>query len=172
MAGTFEHAEVDRSPAEAVSSVPAAPTPKPRGATGQSGRLTQDQLDFLDWLCTPADLRGQSQNEWERDHGYGPGTCSRWKNTNVGFRAALRQRFDDENSAPDVVQEVIRSLRDSAIRKGDTKAAVDWLRVTGNFVDRSIIQSTTNMPSEMSEDELVAELRQELERLEGRRQVQ
>lgn len=122
-----------------------------------SWKMPQIQSDFLDWLLSdPKDPA--SKNAWCEQNGLHPDTPKRWKR-DKRFNEEWDRRAKEKNISVDRVQSVVDSLHTAAVN-GDTKAASLYLQYIDRFTPKRIIRTEDAETKSLSDEDLLAELRQ------------
>ena len=122
-----------------------------------SWEMPDIQSKFLDWLLSdPRDPATRS--EWAAQEGVHPDTPKRWKRDRR-FQEEWDRRAREKNISVDRVQSVVDSLHRAAVN-GDVKAASLYLQYIDRFTPKRVVKVEDGDTSGMSDEELMAELRQ------------
>jgi hypothetical protein len=122
------------------------------------------QSKFLDWLLSdPRDPATRSA--WADEHGVHPDTPKRWKR-DKRFQEEWERRAREKNISVDRVQSVVDSLHRAAVN-GDVKAANLYLQYIDRFTPKRIVRTEDADTKSLSDDDLLAELRQLTEEFNG-----
>lgn len=122
------------------------------------------QSKFLDWLLS--DPRDPSNRTlWAEENGVHPDTPKRWKR-DKRFQEEWERRAREKNISVDRVQSVVDALHQAAIN-GDVKAANLYLQYIDRFTPKRIIRSEDTETKSLTDEDLLAELRQLTEEYNG-----
>lgn len=122
-----------------------------------SWQMPELQSKFLDWLLSdPKDPA--TKNEWCQLHGVHEDTPKRWKRDRR-FQEEWERRAREKNISVDRVQSVVDALHAAAVN-GDVKAANLYLQYIDRFTPKRVLQVEDRDTKGLSDDELIAELRQ------------
>ena len=115
------------------------------------------QSKFLDWLLSdPKDPA--TRNLWAAENGVHVDSTKRWKR-DKRFQEEWERRAREKNISVDRVQSVVDALHVAAVN-GDVKAASLYLQYIDKFIPKRIIRTEDAETKSLTDDELIAELRQ------------
>lgn len=130
--------------------------PKPRL---KKHRLTDRQQEYIEWLCTPPELRVPRTNDaWFRERGMDASTGRDWKQSPY-FVKAWNQRLRSLQVDPNNIDAVLTAMRERALA-GDVRAQTEWLKIAREFYPTSMeeeadVQDET-IATDLSDEELEA----------------
>jgi hypothetical protein len=118
--------------------------------------VSQNQRDFIEWLATPEPSRVPATiKDWAAERGVHHQTPTHWKRDRW-FRAAWDMRLQELNIDPDRIQRLVDAIYEKAL-KGDVPAQKLYLEYSKGFAPVQKVE-VHRAPSELSDEELAAEL--------------
>lgn len=119
--------------------------------------MPDKQSAFLDWLLSdPKDPA--TRVLWAQQNGVHVDSTKRWKR-DKRFQEEWERRAREKNISVDRVQSVVDALHNAAVN-GDVKAASLYLQYIDRFVPKRVVKVEDAETKGLSDDELMAELRQ------------
>lgn len=118
--------------------------------------LTQKQVDFIEWLCTPPAIREpKTQVEYARSVHCHHKTLAAWKR-DLDFKRAWDHRLTELQVDPENLEAVMAALFSKALKE-DTKAISMWMDVYRQFrpPPEPEVEEVTVL-SDLSDDDLQA----------------
>lgn len=119
-------------------------------------KLSEHQLDFIEWLCTPKAIREpKNQVQYGQQNHIHHKTLAKWK-TDLDFKRAWDHRLTELQVDPENLEAVMDALLSKALKE-DTKAISMWMDVYRQFrpAPEPEVEEVTVL-SELSDDELDA----------------
>lgn len=117
--------------------------------------LSDRQLHYLDWLCTPASERQPaSKAKYAVEFKTAETTLRRWEKLQP-FRSRWQERVDELVGSPERTQRLLDKLFDAAM-DGDVKSAALYFQVTGKMAPTAVTVTTKSSVAELSDEELDA----------------
>lgn len=115
--------------------------------------LDPRQEKYLQWLCTPQQLREPSSKEkYAAENSVDVTTLRRWEKKPM-FRAEWDKRVSDLQGSPERTQKLLDALYEAALG-GDNKAAQLYLQATNRFAPTQINVQHTQSLKEISDADL------------------
>lgn len=115
--------------------------------------LTQQQLDYLDWLSTaPSERTPGTKSAFAETLGVNRKTLNRWEQNKV-FRDQWEQRVSAIQGSPERTQRLLDTLYQAAL-DGDTKSAQLYLQATNRMAPPTVEIKNDRKSAELSDDEL------------------
>ena len=124
-------------------------------------RMSDKQMAFIEWLCTPEALRNpQRQKDWCTENHVTFGKPAEWRN-DPDFKLVWSRRMTELQVTPDRLAEILDSLHDQGV-KGNHQAAKLWISTVQAFMPK--VNPVEEAPSatalaDLSDDELEALVR-------------
>lgn len=117
--------------------------------------MTDRQLHYLDWLCTPpVERQPASKGKYSVEFKVAENTLRRWEKNEV-FRRQWQERVDATVGSPERTQNLLDKLYADAMG-GDVKAAQLYFSVTGKMAPQQVQVTSRKVASELSDEELDA----------------
>lgn len=117
--------------------------------------LSDRQLAYLDWLCTPpAERKPASKAKYCTEHRVAENTLRRWEKNEV-FRKQWQERVDQTVGSPERTQNLLDKLYADAMA-GDVKSAQLYFSVTGKMAPQQVQVTSKKAVAELSDAELDA----------------
>ena len=115
--------------------------------------LTQQQTEYLEWLCTAPSERNPSTKGAMATHlGVNRKTLNRWEQNPV-FRNEWETKVTAIQGSPERTQRLLDTLYNSAIN-GDTKSAQLYLQATNRMAPPTVEIKNDRKTAELSDEEL------------------
>lgn len=116
-------------------------------------QLTQDQQQYLDWLCTaPSEREPRTKAAMASKLGVDITTLRRWEKRRH-FREEWQKRVDEIQGSPERTLAVLDVLYKKAL-DGDTKSAHLYLQATNRMAPPTVEIKSDRKTSELSDEEL------------------
>jgi hypothetical protein len=117
--------------------------------------LSDRQLAYLDWLCTPpAERVPASKAKYAKEMQVAEQTMRRWEKNEV-FRRQWQERVDQTVGSPERTQNLLDKLYADAMN-GDVKSAQLYFSVTGKMAPQQVQVTSKKAAAELSDAELDA----------------
>ena len=116
-------------------------------------QLTQDQQQYIDWLCTaPSEREPRTKAAMSSKLGVDITTLRRWEKRRH-FREEWQKRVDEIQGSPERTLAVLDVLYKKAL-DGDTKSAHLYLQATNRMAPPTVEIKSDRKTSELSDEEL------------------
>lgn len=121
--------------------------------------LTQQQTEYLEWLCTaPSERIPDSKNKMAVHLGVNVKTLRNWEKKEV-FRRQWQERVDAIQGSPERTQAILDMLYNKAVQDNDVKSAQLYLQATNRMAPPTVEVRTDRKTNELTDaelDELIA----------------
>lgn len=115
--------------------------------------LTQEQQQYIDWLCTaPSERQPRTKGAMASQLGVDITTLRRWEKRKH-FREEWQQRVDEIQGSPERTLAVLDVLYKKAL-DGDTKSAHLYLQATNRMAPPTVEIKSDRKASDLSDEEL------------------
>lgn len=123
-------------------------------------RLSERQQEYIEWLCTPPELRVPSTaRDFFRERGMDPSTGRDWRQAPY-FVKAWNQRLRSLQVDPANIDAVLTAMRERALA-GDVRAQTEWLKIAREFYPTKMEEEEPDeaeelVATDLSDEELEA----------------
>lgn len=123
--------------------------------------LTDQQQEYLEWLCTaPQERIPASKNKMAAHLDVDVKTLRRWEKKEV-FRRQWQEKVDAIQGSPERTQAVLDMLYNKAVQDNDVKSAQLYLQATNRMAPPTVQVNSDRKAQDLSDaelDELIAAL--------------